>query len=227
MQWADVDVQPADALQAFPVQVDRSSSFQSALTNRPDLVEARLAVQKSGVMVKFRFNQLLPSLDLVGGYGGLGTETVSRAALDDAYSFRNPEYSYGVVVSFPLDNLRARADYRSSQAAKKIAELQLQKAEQDVLLQVSDYLHSVEYRFNQVASTQKARTYAEAALDAETKKLQNGFTTAFVVLQYQEILTAARRAEVQAQADYNRMLSQLAFADGTILEDHHLSLEVK
>jgi outer membrane protein TolC len=68
--WADLDVQPADALQALPVEVNRSRSFQCALTNRPDLIEARLAVQKTGVMVKFRLNQLFPTLDMVGGYGG-------------------------------------------------------------------------------------------------------------------------------------------------------------
>ncbi len=225
--WADVEVQPTDALLALPAEVNRARSFQCALTNRPDLIEARLAVAKTGVMVRFRLNQLFPSLDLVGGYGGLGIETDSRAALHDAFSFRNPEYSYGMVVSFPLDNISGRANYRASKAAKEIAQLQLQKAEQDMLLQVSDFVNRVEYRFSQVASTRQARTYAETALDAETRKLQNGFTTSFVVLQFQEILTAARTAEVRAEVDYNEMLAQLAFAEGTILERHHLSLEVK
>jgi outer membrane protein len=227
-EWADVNIQPTDALLALPSEVNRSRSFQSALSNRPDLIEARLGVEKTGVMVKFRLNQLFPSLDLVGGYGGLGTEPFSGgSALNDAINFRNPEYSYGVVASFPLDNIGQRGNYRASKAAKKIAELQLQKAEQDVLLQVADFVNRVESRFSQVASTHQARTYAEAALDAETKKFQNGFTTSFVVLQYQEILTAARTAEIRAEDDYNKLLAQLAFAEGTILERHHLSLEVK
>jgi outer membrane protein len=226
--WADVDLQPTDTLQAQPVLINRSRSFQSALSNRPDLVEARLNVEKNGVMVKFRLNQLFPSLDLVGGYGGLGSSISSGgAALDQAIGFSNPEYSYGVVASYPLGNISARANYRSSKAAKKIAELQLQKAEQDVLFQVADFVNRVESRYSQVTSTHQARTYAEAALEAETKKFQNGFTTSFVVLQYQEILTAARTAEIRAEDDYNKILVQLAFAEGTILERHHLSLELK
>jgi outer membrane protein TolC len=232
-EWADVDVQPADALQALPVEVNRSRSFQAALTNRPDLIEARLAVQKAGVMVKFRLNQLFPSLDMVGGYGGTSNPTDSSPLLSDIFGFRtafgfhNPEYSYGVVVSFPLDNITERGSYRASKAAKKIAELQLQKAEQDVLFQVADFVNRVGSRFSQVASTHQARIYAEAALNSETKKFENGFTTSFVVLQYQEILTAARTAEIRAEDDYNKILAQLAFAEGTILERHHLSLEVK
>jgi len=61
----------------------------------------------------------------------------------------------------------------------------------------------------------------------KSKKLQNGLSTAFFVLQLQEVLTAARTSEVQALADYNKIIAQLAFAEGDILEKHHLSLEVK
>jgi len=226
--WIDLILQPTDTLVALPPEADRSRSFLLALSHRPDLIEARLEVEKAGVMVKFRLNQLFPSLDLVGSYGGLGGEPFSGGtSLNDALSVRYPEYSYGMVVSFPLSNVRARGDYRASKAAKNIAELQLQKAEQDVLLQVADFVNRIGFRFSQVDSTRQARVYAEAALKSEAEKFQNGFTTAFVVLQYQEILTAARTAEIRAMVDYNNTLAQLAFAEGTILERDHLSLEVK
>ena len=227
LAWADVNLQLTDTLQADPVQVNRSTSFQTALASRPDLAEARFAVEKTGATVKFRLNQLFPSLDLVGGYGGQGVDANAGASLDDAFSFSNPEYSYGAVVTFPLSNVSERNSYRASKAAKQIAELQLKKAEQDVLIQVADCITRVESSFSQVTSTHKAATYAASALDAETKKLQNGFTTGFVVLQYQEIFTAARTAEVRAEVDYNKALAQLAFAEGTIMERNHLHLEVK
>jgi outer membrane protein TolC len=226
--WIDANLKPTDILVAVPAEANRSRSFLLALSNRPDLIEARLEVEKTGVMVKFRLNQLFPSLDLVGTYGGLGGEPYSGgSALNDALSVRYPEYSYGMVVSFPLSNVRARGEYRASKATKQIAELQLQKAEQDVLLQVSDLVNRIGFRFNQVDSTRQARIYAEAALKTEMERFQNGFTTSFVVLQYQQILTSARTAEIRAMVDYNNVLAQLAFAEGTILERHHLSLELK
>ncbi len=227
-EWADADVQPTDPLLAVPEEASRSRSFQVALTNRPDLIEARLAVQKTGVMVKYRLNQLFPTFDLTGGYGGLGSEPNSGgAALNDAISFSNPEYSYGAVVSFPLDNAAARGNYRASKATRKIAELQLQKAEQAVLLQVADSVNRVGSSFSQVGSTHQARIYAEQALDAESKKFQNGIATSFEVLQFQEIATAARTAEIRAKVEYNKALAQLGFAEGSILERHHLSLAGK
>lgn len=226
--WAGEEVQLTDTLQSLPVSVNRSDRFQSALSQRPDLIEARQAVEKSGAMVKFRLNQIFPNLDLVGDYGGQGSErNFTGPALGDAFSFRNPEYSYGVVVSFPLDNASARGDYRASKAAKQIAELQLKKAEQAVLLQVADLVSSIDFRFSQVGSTHAARTYAESALTTETKKYQDGIATSLEVILFQETLTDARSAEIRAQVDYNKALAQLAFADGTILERNHLSLQVK
>jgi outer membrane protein TolC len=226
--WAGDSLQLTDTLQSAPPSVTRSDSFQSALSQRPDLIEARLAVEKTGALVKFRLNQIFPSLDLVGDYGGQGSENhFSGPALGDAFSFRNPEYSYGVVVSFPLDNATARGDYRASKTAKQVAELQLKKAEQAVLLQVADFVSSIDFCFSQVGSTHLARTYAESALETENKKYQDGFATSFEVLQFQETLTAARSAEIRAQVDYNKALAQLAFADGTMLERNRLSLQVK
>jgi outer membrane protein len=226
--WADQDLKPTDVLQALPVTVNRSDCFQTALSQRPDLIEARLAVEKTGAVVKFQLNQVFPSLDLVGGYGGLGSVNDSPGdSLNEALDFGNPKYAFGMVVSFPLDNASARNNYRSSKAAQQIAGLQLKKAEQDVLIQVADFVSNIEFSFSQVASTHQARIYAEEALDAENKKFQNGFSTSFEVLAAQESLTAARTAENQARVDYNKALAQLAFADGTILERNHLSLEVK
>jgi outer membrane protein TolC len=225
MDWVDVEPSPADALQAAKEEVNRSESFQSALKKRPDLVQARLALERSDVTVRFQRNQLFPSLDLLGRYGSFDIEEGASSAISEAARFHDADYSYGVVVSFPLSNVRERNDYRASKANRWIAQLELKKAEQGVLLQVADFVNRIDMRFSQIGSTRKARTYAEAALTAEEKKLQNGLSTSFIVLQLQEILTAARTAEVEALADYNRALAQLAFAQGTTLERHRMKME--
>ncbi len=223
----DIELVPTDALLALEQTVNRSDSFARAMENRPDLAQARLAVEKSDVAVRFRKNQLFPNLDLVGSYGGIGIADPVGISINNALSFNNQEYSYGVVLSFPLSNVSERGYYRASKAARQIAQLELKKAEEGLLLQIADFVNRAQFRFAQVTSTHKARIYAESALAAEVKKLQNGLSTAFFVLQLQETLTAARTAEVQAIADYNKVLAQLSFAEGSILEKNHLSLEVK
>jgi outer membrane protein TolC len=223
----DVELLPTDSLLAVEQDLNRSESFLSAMRNRPDVIQARLAVEKGDVEVRFRKNQLFPNLDLVGSYGGLGVADHPGGSINNSLNFGNEEYSYGVVLSFPLSNLGERSYYKASKAARQIAELELKKAEQDVLVQIADFVNRAQSRFSQVSSTRKARAYAESALAAEVRKLQNGLSTAFFVLQLQETLTASRTAEVQALADYNKIIAQLAFAEGSILEKHHLSVDVK
>jgi outer membrane protein TolC len=226
-EWVDYDLQPSEALLALPADINRSESFQRAMNNRPDLLEARLAIERSAVVVKFQYNQLFPSLDLVGHYGGLGVNDDSGHAVNQAFNFSNPDYFYGAVLSLPLGNATERGKYRSSQAAKQIAELQLKKAEQEVLVQIADSVNRVQSRFSQVGSTRKARSFAEAALTAEQKKFENGLSTSFFVLQAQQVLTAAQTAEVQALTEYNRTLAQLAFAEGSTMDRNHLALDAK
>lgn len=227
IKWTTVDVEAAGELTAIKEEPDRSEAFQHALKNRPDLIAARLAVEKSNVAVRFQKNQLFPSVDFTGSYGATSVESDSGSAISDALRFHGPDYSYGIVVSVPLGNITARNDYKAMQASKKVAELQLKKAEQDVLLQVAVAISRIQSRFAQIDSTRQARVYAERALGAEQKKLQNGLTTSFVVLQLQEALTGARMAELDALADYNKVVAQFAFADGSILERRHLAIEVK
>ena len=225
LQLAEVNLEPSDVLTATPPQVSRSESFQRALKNRPDLVEARIGVEKSQSLVRFRMNQLLPALDLVGRYGGQGVANSSSSAMSDAFSFRDPLYYYGAVVSVPLSNVKERNSYHASKAQKQLAELELKKAEQAVLVQVADWVNRVESRFAQVSSTRRARAFAEAALSSEQRKLQNGLSTSFFVLQMQETLTQAQSSELRAMADYNKALAQLAFSEGSTLANHRLVLE--
>jgi outer membrane protein TolC len=76
-------------------------------------------------------------------------------------------------------------------------------------------------------ATRQARTYAEAALDAEQKKYAVGKSTTFTVLQLQNNLTSARSQEIRSLADYNKALSNLAEQEATTLERNKLDLQVK
>ena len=64
-------------------------------------------------------------------------------------------------------------------------------------------------------------------MDAEQKKLENGKSTSFVVLQLQRDATAARSAEIRALADYNKAQAALAKSEGTTLDKLNLGWEFK
>jgi outer membrane protein TolC len=105
--------------------------------------------------------------------------------------------------------------------------MQLKQLEQNVLIQIENDIAVANTRFQQVDATREARIYAEAALDAEQKKLESGKSTSFVVLQLTKDLTTARSTEISALASYNNALAQLALDEGDTLERRHVSLEIK
>ena len=226
--WAEVGIDPSESLMTVPYASDRVESWRNAIDRRPDLAELRLELEKQGILVRYRFNQLFPSLDLVGGFGLQSQESSSEAGLEDIRDRSKPQYGFGVVLSIPLSgNQAARNSYKASQAAKRQAVLQLKKLEQNILVQVDDSLNQVQSAHHRTESARQARLYAEMALTGEQLKLADGVSTAFFVLQYQQKLTEAHTVEIRALADYNLALAQLALSEGRSLEKNHINLQVK
>jgi len=166
-------------------------------------------------------------LDLFGSYGYSGSDREFSGALDQFRRGSSPFYSAGAEVSIPLGNTGARNNYKAAKAAKEQLALQLKQLEQIVLVGIENAIAVAMTSFERVRATKNASEFAEAALDAEQKKLQNGKSTSFQVLQLQRDLTAARSSEIRALADYNIALSRLASAEGTTLERRKISLDVK
>jgi HAE1 family hydrophobic/amphiphilic exporter-1 len=105
--------------------------------------------------------------------------------------------------------------------------LTLKQTEQNIVVAVDNDVGSVRSSLQQVYATRDARVYAEDALQAERTKLENGKSTSFIVLQLISSLTTAKVNEVQALANYNIAVSQLALDEGSTLEANHIDLKVK
>jgi outer membrane protein TolC len=226
----DAQLQPAEALTAAPANLDLQESWRKGLTQRPDLLQARLDVERQGITVKYYKNQRLPELDLAGSYGHGASGNDVREFSDAFGNFRQgdkPFYSVGATISIPLSNKAARRRYQQSKLAADQLLLQLKQLEETILVQIDDAVNQVRTSLDRVESTRMARIYAEAALEAEQKKLDSGKSTSFVVLQLQRDLTSARSEEIRALADYNRALAQLALNEGATLAQKNIQLEVK
>jgi outer membrane protein TolC len=133
----------------------------------------------------------------------------------------------GAQFSIPLGNTVPRTRYRNSTLALEQSRLVLQRLEQDVLVQIDDAARLARTNFERIEATRQARLYAEAALAAEEKKLENGKSTSFIVLQLQRDLTTARSDEIRALTDYNKSLATLAQSEGTTLQRHQIDLSLR
>lgn len=225
--WMDATIDPTENLSAVVELYDKYDSWDRAMKQRPDLLEARLDLERHDIHLRYTWNQRLPSLNLEGSYGGSAVARTLGFASGDIGDRDHPSFSYGAILSFPLGNREARNVHKASQASKKQALLRLQKLEHDIFFQVDSSIKAAESALKRVSATRNARITSEAALEGETQKLQAGNTTRFVVLQLQRDMTAARTAEVRALADYNKARAQLAFNEGSTLEKHRIDIIAK
>ncbi len=224
--WHDVTITPAQKLLAVPERFDLQESWRKGLTSRPDYLQAKTDLERRGITLKYRFNQLLPQLNVNGSYARNGTAGTFTPALGDISDERLPGYTVGASLSIPLSNRAARNAYKAVKTQNEQAALQFKQTEQTILVAIDNAIKSANTDYQQVQATHAASEYSRIALEAEQKKLEVGKSTSFQVLQLQKDLTAARSAEIRAVANYNQDLSRIAQAEGTTLDKFHLNVKI-
>lgn len=226
-EWQPLMLVPSGTLTAVRQFPDLQLSWTKGLTQRPEFLQAKLDLERAGLQLKFAKNQLYPELDVfaTAGYNGSGREFSD--ALFDMQNRNRPFYTYGGRMTVPLSNTAARNNYKNTKAAEAQLVLTLKKLEQSIMIQIDNDIKQIRSNFQQVEATRAAREYQEAALAAEQKKLENGKSTTYTVLQNQRDLTAARGNEIQALDNYNKSLSQLSLDEGSTLDRLGIDLEVK
>lgn len=225
--WSAQGIEPADALNKDRQLFNLQDSWARGLSSRPEYLQATLDVEQQGFQLKYDKNQLYPQLDIVGTYGYNGSGREFSDSLHQVSERDLPFYAYGGRLIVPLGNGAARNRYRSSKAGRDQTLLVLKKLEQDIMIAIDNAIKLAQSNFERIEATRKARDYAEAALAAEQKKLENGKSTSFIVLSLQRDLTAARSDEIAAVVQYNRSLALVAQAEGTTLERRKIDLTVK
>jgi outer membrane protein TolC len=218
---------PTETLVAVPEHPTQQECWRVGVEERPEMIQAKLKIEKQHVTIKYDFNQLFPEVDLQGSYGRSATDPTFDTALGAIKTANSPNYSYGIVLTIPLGNSGARGTYHADRAALQSLLLQAKKQEWTIVTAIDNDIKSIEADLLKVDFTRQARIYAEEALKAGQEELRAGKRINFEVLQFQDNLTAARLAEISALSDYNTALEQLALDEGTTLIRNHIDLRFR
>ncbi len=226
--WLNTVVQPKEKLVAIPQDFNLQESWRKALAvgGAPQrLQQLRLTLAENEAQVRLGRNQLYPELDLTGSYGYSGAAREFSGAFDQIGNGSSPFWSAGVQVTVPLSQTLARNNLKAAKASRDQQALTVKQQEQNTLITIENDIATSRSDYETVNATHEARLYAEAALDAEQKKYDNGKSTLFDILGLQEKLTQARSDEITALANYNVDLSQLSFDEGSTFD--RLKLDIK
>ncbi|MCP5522417.1 MAG: TolC family protein [Verrucomicrobiales bacterium] len=223
--WMDTEIIPAERLAALPQTFSLQDSWSKGMILRPDLQQATSALEDQNVSLKYAKNQVFPQLDLVGSYGLTGNAFEVSGALDRLRQAGGDSYSVGVVFRVPITNQAARNRRRAAQVSVEEALLDLKQLEQQIMVEIHDAVSTARSSYERVDATRASVDYAQQALDAEQKKLANGKSTSFQVLQLQRDLTASESRNIDAVTQYNAALARLAQSEGSTLERHQVTFD--
>jgi outer membrane protein TolC len=188
-----------------------------ALRMRPDVNQAKLAVERGDLEIVKTKNGLLPKLDF---FITLGKTGYSDSFGKSAENIKEDYYDVlaGIRFQYPLRNREARARYdrsllRQDQTVEALENLS-QLAELDVR---SAYIEVTRSR-QQIEASTATRRLQEEKLRVETEKLRVGRSTVFLVSQAQRDLLSSEIVEVRAIVAYLKALVELYRLSGTLLE---------
>ncbi|MDZ4734295.1 MAG: TolC family protein [Nitrospirota bacterium] len=220
----DVRLTPLDQPVVTLEPISLQEAIDTAIEQRPEIVQAKKNMESSDLNTQFSKNQLLPTLSFQGtmGLAGLGTDygdSVNRNLSGDYYN-----YGAGLVLSYPLGNRSAWSTYSKRQLEAKNAEASLVSVRQQIIVGVREAVRRVQTDFKRIETTRSARIMAEKQLQAEQERLKVGLSTTRFVLDFQRDLATAQGNELRATVDYNKALSNFARHKATTLDRYNLQL---
>ncbi len=200
-------------------------AVDSALRQRPEVLQAQKNIESSDLNTKLAKNQLLPRLEFQGsvGLGGLGQDpgdTFDRTFSTDFYNV-----GAGMVLSYPLGNRSAKSQIRRRQLEGTQAKTNLQSVRRQVIVDTKEAVRRVQTDFKRMETTRTARKLAVRQRAAEQERLNLGLSTTRQVLDFQRDEAIARVKELRAILDYNQSLANLHRRTASTLDRYHISLQ--
>jgi outer membrane protein len=150
--------------------------------------------------------------------GGLGDD------LNGLIRARYPTAEAGITLNLPIRNRAAQANNATAQLNERELEVAYLQTQNTIVLNVRQALITLVQDRAAISAAEEARVFAQQSYDDEVKKLQLGTSTAFTVIQKQQLLTAAQGVELRDRI--NLIEAELNFnqAMGRTLDVHNITV---
>ena len=237
-------VVPTDKMETVAVQSVQpiQDLIAEAQKNRPDLAESDIDLVNRQISRRAARNALLPSLSLVGFYGGSGlagplnpaynlgpnnSEVPSDfgGALQNAFNNSSPDYYVGLNLNIPIRNRVAKADQFRSELEYRQAELRMEQLKKQVRIEVRNAQFALDQTGARVEAARKARDLAQRTFDITKKEQELGAGSSYQTLSAQRDLALAELDLVGAMTVYEKAKVELDRATGRTLEHNGILIQ--
>ena len=233
-QFESVETQSTEAVQDL---------ISGALHDRPELAESDVDLVNRQISRKAARNALLPSLALVGFYGGSGlagplnprynlpvpnsssVPTDFPGALENAYNNSSPDYYVGLSLNIPIRNRVAKADQFRSELEYRQAELRREQLKKQIRIEVRNAQYALEQAGARVGAARKARDLAQRTFEITQKEQTLGAGSNYQTMTAQRDLAVAALDMVTAMTTYQKAKVELDRATGSTLEHNGIRVQ--
>ena len=210
------------AMPAAPLD-DVESHVAVAMRMRPDLNQARLAVERGDLQIVKTRNGLLPRMDLFITLGRSGYAGSFSGASKDLDAGRHPDVMVGVSAEYALSNHEARAQHERAVVSRRQAEEAVRNLERLAQVDVRTAHIEAGRARDKGAAAAATRKLDEEKLRIEMDKFLTGRSSAFQVARAQRDLVQSQIAEATALVEHLQALVELYRLEGSLLERRGVS----
>lgn len=141
---------------------------------------------------------------------------------------RYPTFKVGVQFNLPLFGDRtSRAQYGRSLVEGERLETQREQLEQNIQVDVRNALQSLRTAEARLRAAAISRENSAKQYESEQRKLDNGQSDIYKVLERQTALTTARSNELRAQTELNKAIADLQRATGNSLKANNVEARLR
>jgi outer membrane protein TolC len=239
----EMPVLPTDRMQTTSTEVDTNvpilDLIAQGLQNRPELLETDIDLANRQISRKAERNALLPTLSLIGFWGGSGlaglvppgNTTTSTAPTDltgawqGAFNDSSPDYFFGLNLNIPFRNRVAKADQYRSELEYRQASLRREQLKKQIRIEVRNAQYALEQSRARVESARKARDLAGRTFEITKKEQDMGSGSTYQTMTAQRDLSVAELDLVTAMTTYQKAKVELDRATGATLEHNGVLIE--
>ncbi len=219
------DIELLDVISYEKHKIDIIDSLDKSFSYRPDYEAARIDLKSKDISVVYYKNGTLPIVDLVGSYGFNGLAQQFEKDMGILGSGMYQDWTIGVSVKMPLENLDAKGKYEKSKLEKEKALISFKRLEQKIILEVRNAVRDVDIRYRVLEASIKNKESEIKNYEAQSARFRAGLVSTHDIIDFQEKLARAEVNYAASVIDYNKALIDLAKVEGMMLINDNIKID--
>lgn len=216
-----------------PTKVEFKPDWESCLTNgltkRVELRRQKWQVKSLQLQLNAARSLVRPQLDVVGNYGvnGFGDKLISQNGSSGYGSMTGDNldtWTMGVEMSMPIGFRQARSQVKNYELLIARANAVLDAQERSIAHEIAISIQDVSVAWAAAQSNLNRLRAAERRVELLKVEVDSGTAIVDVVVRAQSSMADAERAYYEQLVAYNKAITYLNLATGTLLEVNNVHL---